>query len=319
MAQFIDITGQQFNFLTVLHRNYDYAKIHNLSSTAAYWDCQCICGKVITVNGSQLRNGRKVSCGCIKRKLNDDIIQQRFGKLIVLERDYTYAKKHKVSKETSYYTCQCDCGKITTVSRKNLINGHTQSCGCLIKEKIFETNTTDLTNKKVGKLLVLERTEQKIPHGGYLWKCQCDCGNVTYVSTDKLVSNHTQSCGCLRSKGEQLITKILTENNILYKKEYSFPDLVSELNIRLRFDYAILNPDNSIKILIEYDGQQHDALGIFWGNSNEEQLKHDIQKNLYCKVNNIPLLRISWREYNKINYNYLMEEINKCIAAISLD
>ena len=138
MAQFIDITGQQFNFLTVLRRNYDYVKVHNLSSTAAYWDCQCICGKIITVNGSQLRNGRKVSCGCIKRKSNDDIIQQRFGKLIVLERDYTYAKRHKVANDTSYYICQCDCGKITTVSRKNLINGHTQSCGCLIAENFLK-------------------------------------------------------------------------------------------------------------------------------------------------------------------------------------
>ena len=30
-----------------------------------------------------------------------------------------------------------------------------------------------------------------------LWLCECECGNTTVVSTHRLVSGHTKSCGCL--------------------------------------------------------------------------------------------------------------------------
>lgn len=29
------------------------------------------------------------------------------------------------------------------------------------------------------------------------WEVECDCGNITYVQTQKLISGHTRSCGCL--------------------------------------------------------------------------------------------------------------------------
>jgi len=50
------------------------------------------------------------------------------------------------------------------------------------------------------------------------WFCQCDCGNNHIVATSDLKSNKVQSCGCLISKGEQKIEKILIENNISFKK-----------------------------------------------------------------------------------------------------
>lgn len=33
-----------------------------------------------------------------------------------------------------------------------------------------------------------------------VWRCLCDCGNETFVASDKLISGHTRSCGCLVSK-----------------------------------------------------------------------------------------------------------------------
>ncbi len=51
----------------------------------------------------------------------------------------------------------------------------------------------DMTGMRIGKLTVLEyvRTES----GAAKWKCQCDCGNITYKATGHLRSN-AQSCGC---------------------------------------------------------------------------------------------------------------------------
>lgn len=58
MGQFIDITGQKFNYLTVIKRNgVD-------SSGTVKWLCKCDCGKIVTVVGSHLRSGHTKACGC---------------------------------------------------------------------------------------------------------------------------------------------------------------------------------------------------------------------------------------------------------------
>lgn len=54
----------------------------------------------------------------------------------------------------------------------------------------------DLTGKRFGKLIVLERSGSK--NRKVAWKCKCDCGNYTVVASDKLQNGHTKSCGCFR-------------------------------------------------------------------------------------------------------------------------
>jgi hypothetical protein len=62
---------------------------------------------------------------------------------------------------------------------------------------------TNLLGKKFGKLTVIEEAEPRIYESGHrrnMWKCQCECGNITIVPVDKLTGGHTQSCGCLHRK-----------------------------------------------------------------------------------------------------------------------
>ena len=49
----------------------------------------------------------------------------------------------------------------------------------------------DLTGKHFGKLTVLEYDP-----GQQKWKCQCDCGNLTYKNTGHLNAGTAKSCGC---------------------------------------------------------------------------------------------------------------------------
>ena len=65
----IDLTGQKFGFLTVLKR--DISK----KSKWVYWVCQCECGNIISVNGSNLRQGYTKSCGCQKKSKGEDKIK----------------------------------------------------------------------------------------------------------------------------------------------------------------------------------------------------------------------------------------------------
>lgn len=57
----LDLTGQRFGRWTVLKR--DESKNRNV-----YWLCQCDCGRVVSVNGSSLRNGGSTKCrSCASR------------------------------------------------------------------------------------------------------------------------------------------------------------------------------------------------------------------------------------------------------------
>ena len=71
-----------------------------------------------------------------------------------------------------------------------------------------------------------------------------------------LENGSVKSCGCIKtSYGEELIEKLLKENNIKYAKEYCFPELRGDGNVCLRFDFAIFDNTNKLLSLIEYDGE----------------------------------------------------------------
>ena len=121
------------------------------------------------------------------------------------------------------------------------------------------------------------------------WCCECSCGNHVDVEAASLLSGHTLSCGCLKSKGEALIQKIFEENNIDYIKEKAFSDCrFKDTNGLARFDFYL----PQYNIIIEYDGEQHfHTCGYL---DYEKQHNHDLIKNKYCFKNNIPLIRIPY-------------------------
>lgn len=69
-----------------------------------------------------------------------DLHGQRFGRLLVLEREIDYGKKGV------YWKCLCDCGKECVVLGNALVNGHTKSCGCYAKEVSKKPKTHGLSN-----------------------------------------------------------------------------------------------------------------------------------------------------------------------------
>lgn len=72
-----------------------------------------------------------------------NIIGQKFNRLTVLElfkKEQVYLFNGKKNGFRYFYTCLCDCGKITVVAKSHLLSGHTRSCGC-ISQKHLKTNT----------------------------------------------------------------------------------------------------------------------------------------------------------------------------------
>lgn len=203
--------------------------------------------------------------------------------------------------------CKCDCGKEFDAIGTRIKSGAVKSCGCLHKEHAAHSYI-DITNQRFGKLVAL------YPVGvnkgrTIMWHCQCDCGNECDIDGSLLRRGITNSCGCLRSsKGEFKIQQILEDNNISFEKEKTFEDCKDKR--LLPFDFYIDN-----KYIIEYDGVQHfeSSTGSMWNTENKVQItqEHDNIKNQYCKVNNIPIIRIPYTHYNDLYLEDLMLETSK--------
>lgn len=141
---------------------------------------------------------------------------QRFGKLTVVS---FYGEDSKKNSHSKYlWNCKCDCGNTKIVTQHNLIYGNTKSCGCIKHGRI-------LTGERFGRLLVLEEVEPQQRKDRWTvkkrWKCQCDCGNITYVIHEQLVSGGTKSCGCLQRESSKIkyadYKSLRTENLRLHK------------------------------------------------------------------------------------------------------
>ena len=218
------------------------------------------------------------------------------------------------------WVCQCECGKKCIVIGKNLRNGKTKSCGCLHDEK-SKINMQKYNNQQIkisigqrfGKLVVLEQTNKR-KNNNIVWKCICDCGTISFVTSDCLSNKKTRSCGCLRkelcakrianwsiskpSNGEQKIIDILLRENINFTREQQFSD--GEKIKYCRFDFYC----KELNICIEFNGEQHYKYKQFFYKDKSEFLKaqeRDRAKITFCLSNNIDLYCIPYWEINQIN------------------
>lgn len=238
------------------------------------------------------KNGKKII----------DLTGKKFNHLTVIKLDIEKNKEE----EKTFWICECDCSEHTRISVEayNLKSGHTQSCGCIQGDKIRE----DLVNQHFGKLTVLELDKELTKKRKRVyWKCQCECGTIKSINKSSLISGDTLSCGCLRSRGEEKIAKILSNNQINFTTQYTFSDLKGINNGVLSFDFAIFDKKKQLWGLVEYQGIQHYKSREYFG--GEEQLKiqqaNDQKKEEYCLNNHLFLIKIPYKDYNNITLQYL--------------
>lgn len=102
--------------------------------------CQCSCGTIKSVYKNHLTTGASSSCGNVIKHhftTGDNLIGQRFNKLVVIERDWDN------NENGPRWICQCDCGKQKSILGKHLKNQKIQSCGC-INYSIGEQNIANI-------------------------------------------------------------------------------------------------------------------------------------------------------------------------------
>lgn len=225
-----------------------------------------------------------------------DITGNRYGKLIVLE-----PTERRDINGRMIWKCLCDCGNISYHCGTMLRTGRIKSCGC-------GQNLTVNIGYKCGELTVIKNTGKKTntKHPNMIWLCQCSCGNQIECSGQSLLQRHIFSCGCLSSSiGEKRIGDILQENNIIFEKQKMFSDCKDKA--KLRFDFYL--PDYNC--CIEYNGKQHyEAIDYFGGEESFlAQQNRDKIKEKYCQDNNIKLIVIPYKDFSKLDINYLLNKI----------
>lgn len=230
-----------------------------------------------------------------------DLTGQTFGRLKVLKKDANQKSSRGV-----YWICECECKNICSICGVDLRKGDTKSCGCLQKERRHEKRI-DISGQIFIFLKVLEYDEEKsFQLKQTYWKCQCLlCGNIKTIKGSHIKEGSIKSCGCLKSSFELQIAQVLIDNDISFKREYSFPDLKGDKRL-LFFDFAIFN-NNELKYLIEYQGEQHYQEIAYYG-GEEAFLKrkyYDKLKEDYCLEHKYPLIIL-----NK-NNKLIKEEIIK--------
>lgn len=162
-------------------------------------------------------NCRKIA---LKRNLSNkrkDLTNERFGKLVAL-----YSRN--VNKRYEWL-CKCDCDNEIWVKTANLINGHTQSCGCINKarenfnknlEKYRKKNYVENTNISMLKSTCLSKNNSSGVKGVYwsssgkCWVAKLICQGTTHR---KYFAIKEDAIKCRNEWEEEYIKPLLDKYN----------------------------------------------------------------------------------------------------------
>lgn len=209
-----------------------------------------------------------------------------------------YCNKHPKSFSKCYVTLlYCDSG--CDECYKELIRDRYGLGQLEFKKKIKEIHPT---LQVIGKYI-----NNTTPVDLYCQKHDC------YFSTDPSSAYKRLSC-CPKSRvtyKEEYVCSLLEKWGYSITRQKKFDDC-KDKNV-LPFDCYL----NDFNVLVEYDGEGHYKPVMFGEESYEEAVekfhytqKHDQMKNEYCEVNNIPLIRIPYYEFDDVEY-YLYDNLCK--------
>jgi hypothetical protein len=178
---------------------------------------------------------------------------------------------------------RCQKCRIINISRKN-IERHIKQIGNL---KITHPNLCNEWNYNKNKGIVPENfsfgSSKKV-----WWICSV-CGYEWCAAIGERTKDRMRCKKCKRSIGEERIMYFLDKFGISYFYQHKFDDCRNKN--KLSFDFYLPNH----AICIEYDGEFHykKRIQVTDKEFENEKLRDEI-KNIYCKNNNIKLIRIPY-------------------------
>jgi len=284
---------------------------------------QCKCGKTFETTWEAFNNKNKP-----KRQCNDCGMAIKKDKLKLKYNDVLYyievesdsgckLKSKRYINNNSSLEIICKCGNIFTTSFSEFKNNKQQCNDCTNKkyrdERAFtyEYVKDFIENQSDSHCILLSKN---YINAHQLLNIKCQCGSEFSVSFRNFKDKNKRQCNkCSASKGEKAIYGYLNKYNVIYLTQHKFNDC---RNIYpLPYDFAILDQEKNLRMLIEYQGIQHfEDIPYFTDDKYnfEYRQNNDRIKREYCQINNIDLLEIPYWEINNIN-NILHDKLEKLI------
>lgn len=301
-------------------------------NNAEILNIKCRCGNDFTATFGTFRKGQQQCKECGMKIRSEKRIESTGQKheYYSIDKIKNIINEYDTETElvsTEYSGCysklkwKCSCGKEFKQSFshvKNKINNNIQllcpDCMKLMANQSFRYSEDDINKKifdKYGyqKFIIYDYENYTNNHNKNIY-IHVECGHkfTSNLSNILLCGRLCPECEIKYSKGMYNIIKYLKSNLINYELEKKFIDCKYERS--LPFDVYLPH----YNALIEYDGEQHERpTELYGGQEGLEliQLRDNI-KNEYCKEKDIPLLRISHRDNDRID-NLINKFIDKLI------
>jgi hypothetical protein len=269
--------------------------------------CKCSCGNTTDIPyRSVLRNAVK-SCGCrsstVKRldlnKLKEDFVGNTINWLTVLD-------VYRDDNGTVMFKCQCKCGNVKDILKKNVISGHCVSCGCYrsSKEKAQKHSDWYKNNSEAVAAGLLKRAENYKEHPEKL-KVIGEKVSDWYKNNPEKVKEKSEKYSKWCSNNKERLNEMGQARSEYFK---SHPEIV-ERAIEKRREFYKNHPEklDEIKYNInKWVANNRDTLEER-GRQRSEWLKYhpDVINNLSNKVS-----VYHYNRKSKVNYDKLIDIIH---------
>lgn len=276
--------------------------------------CRCACGTERELYKKAVISGETKSCGCLNTSGKLDILNKRFG--------YLTATRFLGN---ALWECKCDCGNITNVYRRALLDGSVKSCGCKKSENMLMTMLN-----KYGDI-----TSCKINEPREKWQIE------TLHDRDKmltLIDDIREKYWCSKPTIKQLTKELDVNDSTMLKSihELALEDKVDIGTMSSQFEDEICNWINTIKpgIIIERNNRKlldnNRELDIYlpeyklaiefnrtyWHRYPTKGVKYHQDKTLECMSKDIRLIHIFEYEWiSSIQQNKIKDLIQDIICS----
>lgn len=146
--------------------------------------CKCDCGNDAIIPLSDLKSGKRKTCGCALDKYDvSNLVGKRFGKLTILE----VLGKNRYNH--TQLLVRCDCDKTKEVGLYGVMDGRTISCGCygaeILKANVYHTKAK--LGEKYPTFCKVEEVRDNPDGYGVIVRCK-KCGKWFPPTTYQLTS-----------------------------------------------------------------------------------------------------------------------------------
>lgn len=160
------------------------------------------------------------------------------------------------------------------------------------------TRLIDLSGKRYGRLLVLQRGENN-KQGHPQWVCRCDCGASRTVSGCNLKTGNSESCGCLKSEAAR-------SRRLLRPYEATYRSMVRNTPHSVRISY-----EDFLKFTLVTECHYCGA-AIRWGQESKDGLAYNLDRKDcsrgYRKGNIVVCCaRCNWAKGDHFTYHEWMQ------------